>query len=184
MIVGIFEILVLVTAVSMDAFAAAFAYGVSKIKMPFLSAVIVSGISALVLFIALIAGSYLGSFLPAGFTGQLSFIILFVLGLIKLFDRSGKKEAEEANSNGDNLLSSAEAVALGAALSLDSVAAGIGAGVASMHIAGIVGATLVVNTLMMLLGCRLGKVISGRIRANLAWISGVMLMVLAFVRAG
>ena len=128
------EILLLVTALSVDAFAAGFAYGVSKIKVPFLSVLIVSGVSSLTLAVSLFLGGVAGSLIPQGLTRQFSFVLLFVLGVVKLFDRSRHDEAEAANKNQDDLVSPGEALTLGAALSLDSVAAGIGAGVAASRI--------------------------------------------------
>ena len=35
---------------------------------------------------SLLAGAFLSSLIPAGLTAQLSFLILFVLGLVKLFE--------------------------------------------------------------------------------------------------
>ena len=84
----LFEILLLVTALSVDAFAAGFAYGVSKIKVPFISVIIVTGISSLILVISLLAGNVVSSLIPGNLTSYFSFLLLFVLGLVKLFDRS------------------------------------------------------------------------------------------------
>ena len=128
MISSLFEIFVLVTALSVDAFAAGFAYGVSRIKVPFVSVLIVTGVSSLTLIFSLLVGSVVSSLIPERLTQQFSFLLLFVLGLVKLFDRSKHNEAEEANKNKDDLVSPMEALTLGIALSIDSLAVGIGAG--------------------------------------------------------
>lgn len=176
------QILVLVTAISVDAFGAGFAYGVSRVRMPLLSVGIVSAASGLVLLLAMGAGRILGKGMPAGVTSEAGFIILFVLGVVKLFDRSGGKEAREANRDGDHILSSGEALTLGIALSLDSIAAGIGVGVDDFRMILAVPAALAINFLMMRLGGRVGKALAGRIHTDLGWISGVLLILLAFMR--
>lgn len=180
-IIGL-QILVLVIALSMDAFAAGFAYGISKAKMPALSVGIVSFVSAIMLLLSICVGNVLGKYLSERFTAEMSLVILLVLGIVKLFDRSGKKEAEEADRDGNHILSPAEAVTLGIALSLDSVAAGIGVGVKGSYMIWAVPSALIVNFLMMCVGETLGRIISDKINANLCWISGVLLIILAFMR--
>ena len=176
------EILLLVTALSVDAFAAGFSYGVSKIKVPFLSVLIVSGVSSLTLAVSLFLGSVAGSLIPQELTQQFSFVLLFVLGVVKLFDRSHHDEAETANKNQDDLVSPGEALTLGTALSLDSVAAGIGAGVAASRIPAAFTASALVGALAMVSGTYLGRLISARCRSNLCWVSGLLLILLALMK--
>ena len=176
------EILLFVTALSVDAFAAGFAYGVSKIKVPFLSVLIVSGVSSLTLAVSLFLGGVAGSLIPQGLTRQFSFVLLFVLGVVKLFDRSRHDEAEAANKNQDDLVSPGEALTLGAALSLDSVAAGIGAGVAASRIPAALTASALVGALAVVSGTHLGRLISAHCRSNLCWVSGLLLILLALMK--
>lgn len=176
------EIFVLVTALSVDAFAAGFAYGVSKIKVPLPSVLIVTGISSLTLLASLLAGTWISSLIPERLTQQFSFMLLFVLGLVKLFDRSSHDEAEAANRNQDDLVSPAEAVTLGAALSIDSVAAGIGAGVEIRQIPAAIAVSFLVGALAVTSGCGLGRLISARCHSNLCWISGCLLIFLAVMK--
>lgn len=176
------QVMVLVTAISMDAFAAGFAYGISKVKMPAASVGIVSAVSALMLFVSILAGRVLSGYLTDSFTAEAGFIILFVLGIVKLFAPSGRKEAEEADRDGNHILSAGEAVTLGIALSLDSIAAGIGVGVGVSGMLWAVPAALCINYIVMKLGGRLGRLLSDKIHAQLSWISGVLLIVLAFMR--
>ena len=179
---SLFEILILVTALSVDAFAAGFVYGVSKIKVPFSSVAVVTGISSLLLVISLLAGNALSTLIPGNLTRYFSFLLLFVLGLVKLFDRSGHEEAEAANKNQDDLVSPTEAMTLGVALSIDSLAAGIGAGISMSRIPAAFGLSFLVGALAVRLGCRLGGLISSHCRSNLCWISGVLLILLAFMK--
>ena len=50
------DAILLVSALSMDAFVASFAYGTSKIKIPFKSAIIINVVCSTILAIALFAG--------------------------------------------------------------------------------------------------------------------------------
>jgi len=178
----ILEMLLLITALSVDSFATGFAYGVSKTRIPILSVTITTLISSLMLIISLLAGNFLQSLIPASLTCVISFLILFILGSIKLFDRSDHTEADGANKNGDDLLSPSEAVSLGMALSLDSIAAGIGAGVMAINIPAAFIISLFLGAAAILFGRKLGYIISGRFRSNLSWVSGFLLILLAVMK--
>lgn len=177
-----FQMILLVTAVSVDAFAAGFTYGVSKVKVPGTSVLIVTGVSSLVLGFSLAAGSLLCQLVPGNMTRYVSFVILFVLGIVKLLDRSPHEEAEQADRNQDAFVSAEEAAVLGAALSLDSLAAGVGAGVQAPQIPAIFLLSFLVGALAIELGGLLGRLISARCQSNLCWISGILLIVLAFMK--
>ncbi len=178
----ILEIIVLAAALSVDTFSASFAYGMGRIRIPAASIGILAAISSLTLAVALLAGNLLSGLLPQSLTNDISFLILFILGIIKLFDKSCKKQAEQANKDKDNILSPAEAFPLGAALSIDSVAAGIGAGVSPAHIIATILATFLMGIAAILGGSFLGRAVSRHSDANLCWISGVLLIVLAFMK--
>lgn len=182
----IVEIFFLSAAVSIDAFIASFAYGMRRIKIPFLSVFILTGISVLFLTAALYAGSLLSFLLPAGLTNQISFLILFVLGLVKLFDRSADTQADKADKNHDNLLSPPEALYLGLALSVDSLAAGLGAGMLSVPSVSYLLLALCVSfsigIFSIFSGSFLGKTLSARLNGNFCRISGLILITLAFMK--
>ena len=65
---AVLEALLLVVALSMDAFVASFAYGAQRIKIPFSSAAIISVICTAMLAVSLLAGALLRPFLPQGLT--------------------------------------------------------------------------------------------------------------------
>lgn len=179
---SIFEVLFLVTALSADAFAAGFAYGVSKIKLPLASLFVLSGISSLTLLASLLAGRLAGSFFPDSLTRGISFLFLFILGIVKLFEGFGQGRAEEADRNKDAVISLEEAVALGAALSIDSITAGVGAGIGSNHIFWVFGASFLTGVLAVKLGGLLGRLAASRFRIHLSWVSGLLLLILAFMK--
>jgi len=178
----ILKMLILVTALSVDSFAVGFAYGVSKTRIPMISVTITTLISSMMLIISLLAGSFLQGLIPTSLTGIISFLTLFILGLIKLFDRCGHAEANDANKDGDDLLSPSEAVSLGLALSIDSLAAGIGAGVMEVNIPAALITSLLLGAVSILGGRKLGAVIFNRFRSNLSWVSGALLILLAIMK--
>lgn len=178
----IFEILVLVTALSVDAFAASFAYGVSRIRIPVSSLCIMTSVSSLILAVSLLAGNLLTGLLSPSLTCHISFIILFLLGLAKLFDRSCCDQADKANKDKDDILSPTESLSLSFALSIDSLAAGIGAGMLPSYIPAAITASFFMGILAILGGSLFGKAISRHCQKNLCWISGVLLILLAFMK--
>ena len=178
----IIEMLILVTAVSVDAFVASMAYGMQKIRIPAASILIIASISSATLALSMLAGHLICQLLPTHFTSYLSFIVLLVLGIIKLLDRSCNSQADKANKNNDNLLSPTEALYLGAALSLDSLAAGMGAGVSPAGIFAYIVCSFFISITAIVAGCRLGQILWSRCNKNLCWIGGVLLIFLAFMK--
>lgn len=182
----IIEILFLSAAISVDAFTASFAYGCRRIKIPVLSVIILNAISVLFLSASLLAGTFLSSLIPAGLTTQISFLILFVLGLVKLFEPPSGEQTENGDKNHDNLLSASEAFYLGLALSLDSLAAGIGAGMTPIHRPSYLLLTVCIalftGILAICSGCFLGKTLSARLNGNFCRLSGLILIALAFMK--
>ena len=181
----IVEILVLVTALSVDSFAAGLVYGVGKVKVPLLSVLIITFISSMTLIISIFIGNIISGMLPENFTDDVSFLIIYTIGVVKLLQKPKGDEADKAdkaNKDGDNILSPVEALYLGAALSIDSIAAGIGAGVMAVHAAWTLCVSLLVGGLAIFFGTWLGRIISSRFRSDLQWVSGILMILLAFMR--
>lgn len=178
----ILEIFLLVTALSIDAFAAGFAYGVSRTRIPFSSLSILASISSLILAFSLLTGNLLTGLLTPSQTCHISFLVLLLLGIAKLFDRSCCDQADKADKDRDKLLSPVEAVSLGFALSIDSAAAGIGAAFPPSCIPAAIAASFFMGILAILCGSFLGKKLSCHVQKNLCWVSGALLIFLAFLK--
>lgn len=200
------QLFMLITALSLDAFAASFVYGTDNVKIPTASTAIIAGLSTGILLLFLFLGKLIGSFIPGRTTAVLSFLLLFVLGLIKLFDSTLKAlirrvgvnrkklcfsiseltfiltvyaDPALANKEDITVLSPPEALSLGIALSLDSAAAGFGAGMMILHLPMTIALSLALNTAAVLLGSRLGRGLVKRSRLELSWLSGILLIILA-----
>lgn len=200
------QLFLLVIALSVDAFAASFVYGTDRVKIPAASVFVITALSTGILVLFLLLGQWFGSMIPAGATSILCFLILFILGLVKLFDSTIKTlikktefyerrvcfsishmnfiltvYADPSAANGEDVavLSPLEALSLGLALSLDSAAAGFGAGMMVTHLPLTILFSLVLNTAAVLVGSTLGRTIANRSSLDLSWLSGLLLIGLA-----
>lgn len=205
----IMESLILVTALSLDAFVACFAYGTNKIKIPFTSALVLTTISSLMLTISLALGFIIKPYLPQELTHIICFILLFFLGTTKLFDSSIKAyirkrnglcksftframslnfilnvyaDPEIADKDDSRILSYSEAISLALALSIDGLAVGLGAAIAEVNSLLVIANSLLVGLMAVLLGAYIGKKISEKISLDLSWLSGVLLLILSFMK--
>lgn len=200
--------IVLVLALSADTFVAGFSYGANRIGIPLASAGIVNLVCSAALGVSLLAGMLAGEYIPQGLAGIICFALLFALGLSKVFDSAVKSlirksgvrreiefsamhlrfilmvyaDPQQADSDLSKRLSVSEAMALGAALSLDGLAVGFGAALTDANAIQITLLSFVMGMLAMVCGSRLGQRISERITANISWLGGAMLILLALFK--
>ena len=85
-LITILEAAILAGSVSLDAFTAGFAYGSNKIKIPFLSVQIINIVCSFILGLSLLIGTIIKSYIPNWVTISACFIVLFILGVVKLLD--------------------------------------------------------------------------------------------------
>ena len=203
------DAILLVTALSMDAFIASFAYGTSNIKIPFKSAIIINVVCSAILGVALFTGSIISNFIPSIFTTSICFTMLLMLGLAKLFNSTLKAligpngtlsrnyqfelsdfrfflkvciDNTAADADHSIELSPKESLSLAIALSLDGLAAGFGTGLVSSNFAEIIIFSLIVNMIAILAGCFVGNKVAEKTDLNFSWLSGATLMLLAFLK--
>lgn len=203
------ETLLLVLSISIDSFIASISYGTSKIKIPLSSALIVDIICSSMLGLSLLAGSFLQNYISINAAKIFSFIILFLLGVYRLFEgllksyiNSKSKDlsplkfklfdfnfvlqvyADEIKADFDKskILTSREAIYLSIALSLDSLAVGFGSSLITINYMQVFIVSIIIGIIVILLGAHIGKKFVESTNLNLAWLSGVMLIILAFLR--
>lgn len=203
------ESFLLVISLCVDALVAGFAYGTNKIKIPFLSGAVLTCISTLFLIISLSIGSFIKDLIPIGITPFICFTILLLLGVVKLFEGLIKgfltktalsphnieftlfdfklifnvyTDATLADVDHSKVLSTKEAIYLGIALSLDSLAVGFGAGFTVIHFYEVVLLSLILNALALLIGGFLGKRWADKLYTDLSWVSGIILILLAVLK--
>ncbi|MGL4772301.1 MAG: sporulation membrane protein YtaF [Clostridium sp.] len=203
------QALLLVFSLCLDSFVASIAYGTKKILIPFKSALTINLICSLTLLISLLLGSFLSEFIPSSLTSLCSFLLLFGLGVYRLFESlfktyiSKKTQtsspltfklfdfkfvievyADETKADFDNskTLSIKEAAYLATALSLDSLAVGFSYSLIKINPTQIVLLSFLVGMVLLFLGCKLGKKFSEMSSMNISWLSGFLLIVIAILR--
>lgn len=202
------QLFLLSAALSLDALAAGFLYGASRVRIPACSTLIISVLSAGMLTGFLFFGSMFQSILSKQQASQLCFLLLFLLGLTKLFEGSlktlcrhlaGKEkkfflklphitllfsiyaDPEAANGPDYSILSPKEAFSLGIVLALDSAAAGFGAGLPAVPLFAAFSISFLFTAAALLFGSVLGKRLLHRSSFDFSWLSGLLFIGLAFV---
>lgn len=146
---GAIRLFLLIIAVSADGFCSAFGLGASGITIPPRSAAVISASGSAFLALSAAFGGAAVRFIPNGVCGIVSSVILVLLGIFNLFHTSFEKLGEKlpeksklrvyfsdeaADCDKSKDISCKEALVLSAALSADSLAAGLGAGLGSIPI--------------------------------------------------
>ena len=189
-----FNSILLVGALSIDAFVASFAYATSKIKIPFKSALIINVVSTTILGIALFTGSFVSKFIPSVFTTSIC-TLKALIGPKGSLTRNYEFKVSDfrfflnvyidntaADVDHSLTLSPKESFSLALALSLDGLAAGFGAGLVAANFIQIIIFSLIINIIAILGGCFVGNKIAEKTELNLSWLSGVTLILLAFLK--
>ena len=191
----------LAAAVCMDTFFAAMGCSMSGIQIPKRCAAIISVIGSAVLGASLLCGQLLATLLPDAVCRYSGAAVLILIGGMQLTKQAlqalfrAKKphirrkalglvidicfDETLADADGSKILSPGESLTFAAALSLDSLASGMGAGIEPCWCLLCLSLTLVLGFALTLLGASIGKCCESR---RFQWIGGVMLIVLAGCR--
>lgn len=190
-----------------DTFLAALSYSSGKIKIPFISAVIISFISSAVLTLSLCLSEWIGIFIPENLCKIFGAVLLAIIGIIQFCQNGLKSILKKHSGNGklsfkffnigfvisvyldetkadadrSKILSAKESVALAAALSVDSISGGLGAGLSGVNILRVCIMSFAFGLLSVAAGGRIGTGISHK-SVDLSWLSGVFLIILAIIK--
>lgn len=186
-------LLILIIVLSMDAFTAGLSYGMDGVRVPFSSVLTIAFLSGCMLTLSLYAGDFLLLFLPADLTKIVSFTVLFLLSLYKLYDtipwlhkgNSGlttDKISQKINYVSPSILSKKEAALLGMALSVDNISAGLCTGTLNINPCLLLLITTLIHLLSIRLGLFTGRLLSQKGLCNFSWLGAAILMLLAFFR--
>lgn len=201
------DIVLLVLAVCIDSFIVSMAYGAQSIKIPLKSVMIIAGFGTFFLGVSLYLAKFLQQFFSLQICYYISFTILFIIGIISLFQTQMKyylkkhKEGKlmfslkeisfvvdvyidetKADADHSKVLSAKEAVYLAIALSIDSLATGIAFGMAVQDPREVLLISFLMGVMILAIGQWIGKRISKVLDFDLSWITGVILLILAFSR--
>ena len=203
-----FSMLLLVLARSIDALIASLAYGANNIHIALAPAAVISGVGTACLGLSLLAGGIIRQAVHPAVCSGISFGLLFLVGLVTLFEglfknylrrRRGAKQVSfemqgirfvldvfldetKADSDDSKDLSVRESLYLAAALSVDSLASGLGSGLSDIPIFLTIAIYAVIQFIVVLAGFHLGKRLHGKTTPDLSPLSGILLMIVAFTR--
>jgi putative sporulation protein YtaF len=203
------ESLLLVSSLCIDSFVASIAYGTSKIQIPPLCTIIINLVCTITLACSLLIGSIFKSFLPSNLPVILGFILLMLLGIYRLFEyifksyisKRSKSDSPltfklfdfrfvlqvyaneiKADFDKSKCLNVKESFYLGLALSLDSLAVGIGSSLCSINYMQVLILCFVIGISAVSFGVFLGRKFAQKLHLELSWLSGVLLILLAIIR--
>jgi len=178
----IISAVIFVLIVSIDLFACGFAYGANNIKVPFKKVLVINVTGKVLVGAGLFTGYFLGGLMPDEVGIWLGFSILFTLGLVKAVQwyLTRKKINTVARC-----ITWREAIILGALLSFDGLAAGLGVTISDMPLSFIfivLGLSLVTDQLVFSGSRYLGAKVTKKANLNLGWLCGVVLMTVAIIK--
>ncbi|TSB48027.1 sporulation membrane protein YtaF [Alkalicoccobacillus porphyridii] len=154
---GLLTLLVLAFALSLDSYGVGVTYGLRKVKIPFLSLMLIACCSGVSILVAMLVGKTIFTYLPVEWAEATGAFLLIFIGLFTLWQvyapakktpkpvRKRKenqfnfqlrifgfvihvlREPLKADIDDSGSITGREAVLLGAALSLDAFGAGVGA---------------------------------------------------------
>lgn len=190
---SIYFFILLVVVLSMDAFAAGLSYGMEKVQVPFMSVFIIALLSGSMLTASLLAGNLFLWLIPSVLTKGISFSMLFVLSLYKLYDAlpqlhkqdsrlTTKNISQKVNKEDKAVLSCREAALLALALSIDNISAGLCTGTVSLSPIILLLLTTAIHFLSIRLGLFTGCLLSRKSSHRFAWLGAAILMLLSFTR--
>jgi putative sporulation protein YtaF len=188
--------------VSLDTYLAAAAYSGSRIRIPALSAGVISLVCAAVLGVSLALSDWLSELVPAALCRRLGVAIMTSIGaviimksvirtLLRRFSDKGTfslkigefclavrlwLDETAADIDHSQTLSPTAAAALALASSLDSAAAGLSSGCSEIRPLSTALFTFIVGYIAIFAGSRTGS----RLPAELSWLSGTLLILFAF----
>ena len=179
----------LALSLSLDTFVAGLSYGSSKIRLPLVCAVTVtlvcSGVLCLSILLLVCMGTLrildqaIKSFLCRhdGFSRNFMFRALHFQFFLSVYADPCKADADASKS-----LSVPESVCLALAMSLDGAAAGFGAALGNLNPVAVLFFSLLFGFTTIQGGFLLGNRLAQKIHFSVDWLSGALLILLAFLR--
>lgn len=202
-------ILLFALAVSADGFMVGIAYGIKKIKIPFLSLILISCASSLAVTVSMICGQGLATFLQPSWASGLGAIMLIIIGFYFLLQALKEKitrleapdsailtinleflgiivqilkKPSSADMDCSGEINLREAFFLGLALAVDALGAGIGAAMTGLNILFTALSVGMLKFILVNSGIHLGAVVKSKyIEGISALLPGIILITIGIV---
>lgn len=166
----LFSIMLFAVSSNLDNLIIGISYGIKKIRIPFLSNLLIMVMAFAGTFLSMLCGERITAWLPDGAANAIGSILIIGIGLSGLIQyfRSRKHSAQNSNQwpitdpekydkNSDKTLALKETVSLGIALTVNNIGLGVGASMSGLS----VWLTAVMSSVfcmgLMLLGHYIGK---------------------------
>ncbi|SFB32617.1 putative sporulation protein YtaF [Lentibacillus halodurans] len=142
-------LILLIIGVSIDGFGVGMSYGIRRVHVPYTALGIIMFCSGLIVYISMIIGNTLKSFITPNLTDNIGGIILLLIGVYCLYNvirskqdthlaavsddatwdhfKTVMREPQQADLDESGSISLTEAILLGFALAIDAFGAGLGA---------------------------------------------------------
>jgi len=203
------QALLLIGGITIDSFIVCFSYGTNKIRISTGTILLINIISSAIFAIAMLLGRVVSGFFSSQTAYVLSFLTLFIMGVIRFcppvfnawlqrWVKEGKTikvkafdlkfmieiclDNTKADKDNSKDISLNEAIYLSLVLSIDSIIAGLGAGINNKATLLYVLLLFLIGTGLSFCGLLLGKRLAHTLKYNIAWVGGLLLMVAAVVR--
>lgn len=194
----IYYIILLGFAVSMDGFFAGIAYGIKKIHIPILSLAVIGAATLFYTGLAAYGSHFLVSILNSKITTIIGSLLLMSIGAVSIIKQLPIpcqshmnnniflhviETPEKADMDHSNRLNTIEALLLGTALGIDNMVATFAAGLAESLPIYTPLVMCIMQTLLLYSGIVVSKkIISPRLKERLAYLPGIVLILIGLFR--
>ncbi len=199
------QVFLLIFSLSIDSLMAGFSLGMNRIRVPIQYLILLNGIGASLLFMSIWFGTCLDVIFSSYCLRNFSIILFLLLGIGKILESafhkltSREKELKirmhqvefifhiYANPEASDIdfskhISFKEAICLGLALSLDNLTIGIGIGLLKIPSILVSLFSFFIGMILLASGHLVGMRIGKKCKFETSWISGILLIILAFLK--
>lgn len=178
----ILDNLIICLILAIDVFLIGFNYGLSKIKVPFISVISVTLINFIVIGSGVVVSFFCSTLISEEVLNYISISLLFLLGVINLTKFFLKCKEKNLDKNNDKTLSPSECLVLAFILTPDGFSASLACGGDKTNCIVFIITFVITTFLAILLGSKLGYHLSKKIKLNLSWLSPTFLICYSLVK--
>ena len=194
------EMILFLFTLSIDTFCMGLSYALHKIKIPYYSSLVISFISSIMLLCSIVFGIIIKNYISIYWIQFLSFLLLFLFGMLKLLETNLKRHTfqikifkinfmiqiyldyTKADYDHSNKLSIREAIPLAFILSLDSLATGFILSTSTFSVFSIFFIAFLFSFFSIQLAVLCSFFLSKKIHFDLSIFSGYLFIFLAFLK--
>lgn len=174
--------LVICLILAIDVFLIGFNYGISKVKVPFVSIISVTLINFIVIGTGVVVSYFCSNFISERILDFVSIGLLFCLGIFNLTKCFLKCKEKNLDKNNDKTLSPSECLILAFVLTPDGFSASLSCGRDKTNCIVFVVMFVITTFLAIFCGTKIGYKLSKKIKLNLSWLSPTFLILYSIIK--